>query len=67
MRPSPIIPSCIPTACHVSVGRVSPSSREVSLHGVDLDIGIELTDLDPRDVRLEVAGLEQHVAPAGIF
>jgi maleylpyruvate isomerase len=29
MRPSPIIPSCIPTACHVSVGSVSPSPSEI--------------------------------------
>ena len=33
-------------------------TREVALHGVDLDIGIELADLDPLYVRLELARLE---------
>jgi maleylpyruvate isomerase len=33
--------------------------REVSLHGVDLDIGIELADLDPLYVRLELARMER--------
>lgn len=33
-------------------------SREVALHGVDLDIGMELSDLDPLYVRLELARLE---------
>lgn len=32
--------------------------REAALHGVDLDIGIELDDLDPLYVRLELARLE---------
>jgi maleylpyruvate isomerase len=32
--------------------------REVSLHGVDLDIGIKLADLDPLYVRLELARME---------
>ncbi|WP_051063489.1 maleylpyruvate isomerase N-terminal domain-containing protein [Ilumatobacter nonamiensis] len=32
--------------------------REVALHGVDLDIGIELSDLDPLYVRLEIGRLE---------
>ncbi|MGA9278856.1 maleylpyruvate isomerase N-terminal domain-containing protein [Ilumatobacter sp.] len=32
--------------------------REVALHGVDLDIGIELDDLDPLYVRLELARME---------
>jgi maleylpyruvate isomerase len=30
MRPRPIIPSCIPTACHVSVRSVSPSPSELA-------------------------------------
>lgn len=33
-------------------------SREVSLHGVDLDVGMELDDLDPLYVRLELTRLE---------
>jgi maleylpyruvate isomerase len=33
-------------------------TREVSLHGVDLDVGIELADLDPLYVRLELSRLE---------
>lgn len=32
--------------------------REVSLHGVDLDIGIELADLDPLYIRLELTRME---------
>jgi maleylpyruvate isomerase len=33
-------------------------SREVSLHGVDLAIGLELSDLDPLYIRLELSRLE---------
>ncbi len=33
-------------------------AREVSLHSVDLDIGVELADLDPLYVRLELSRME---------
>jgi len=33
-------------------------TREVSLHGIDLDVGIELSDLDPRYVDLEMNRLQ---------